>query len=139
METVRTRGHHLLCLSGFRGIGYSKKHTAAMWQAKKQLFASASGIRVVLQTSPDDICKACPWLKDDVCHWGNESREGIVSLRDRHTLSRLGLKCGIAYPGEEIRRRLGLLSKADVLRICNGCHWLSYGYCLENFKGERDV
>lgn len=139
METIRIRGHHLLCLVGFRGLGYSKEHADAMWRAKRQLFSSPSSIQVILQTSPDDICKACPWLKDGTCHWGNEAKEAKVSSRDHHTLSRLGLKCGVAYRSEEVRERLGLLSKKDILHICNGCHWLSYGYCLENFKGEKDV
>jgi len=135
VETLRLRAHHLLCLPGFRGLGYSREHAAAMWRAKNRLFGGAPDLAVVLQTHPDEICLACPWLKGGACRWGGRPREAEVALRDCRVLSRLELRCGTAYSPGEIKTRLDGLRREDILALCGNCHWLHAGYCLETFGG----
>ena len=59
------RGHHLLCLKGFQGYGYDENFTRNMTEVN--IKRKRENVTVSLVASPDDICCACPNLKDGIC------------------------------------------------------------------------
>ena len=59
------RGHHLLCLKGFQGYGYDEKFTKNLTNVN--LKRKSPDTIIQLTNTPDDICKDCPNLKNNVC------------------------------------------------------------------------
>ncbi|WJH32930.1 DUF1284 domain-containing protein [Paenibacillus sp. CC-CFT747] len=84
--TVKLRGHHLLCLLGYRGMGYSAEFCANMTSIYERLRQQPEQ-SVELVEGPDEICRAYPEDKTNHCR-------GTVGNRDREVLLRLGLAPG---------------------------------------------
>jgi uncharacterized protein len=70
---ARLRPHHLMCLRFYRGEGYSPPFvdnlTATLERAR-------SGGAIVVD-GPDDICAACPGLRDNFCAWDDGSEAEV--------------------------------------------------------------
>ncbi len=93
IHSLNIRPHHLLCILGFRGLGYSEKFVSNMEEVAKKLRSDfTSFITLVLEC--DAICAACPHnvegkcLKSDVseaesCSYGHKmpAKTGIQSRR----------------------------------------------------------
>ncbi|WP_370676139.1 DUF1284 domain-containing protein [Pleomorphomonas sp. PLEO] len=78
-EIVRLRGHHLLCLLTYKGIGYSPEFVSGMTVIADRLVAGATAEIV---EGPDDICAPlCRLEENPHCH------ELTVPERDRRALS----------------------------------------------------
>lgn len=78
-EAVRLRGHHLLCLLTYKGLGYSPEFVAGMTAIAGRLIAGAVAEIV---DGPDDICAPlCRAENHPHCH------EATVPERDRRALS----------------------------------------------------
>lgn len=77
-DTVRLRGHHLLCLLTYKGLGYSPEFVAGMTATAARLVAGATAEIV---EGPDDICEPlCRADEHPHCH------EATVPERDRRAL-----------------------------------------------------
>ena len=79
------RGHHLLCLQGFQGYGYDKDFVENMTEINKM--RKLANTTVSLTDSPDDICKACPNLKEGLCE--NQRQNENIKSMDIDVLSKL--------------------------------------------------
>lgn len=124
----RLRGHHLLCLLGYRGMGYSAGYVAAMTALHTDLRRNA-GTRVHIVLGPDDLCAHFP--EDQDCH----CQERTVMERDARILAELGLKPGATISWREIEERItDTVVPADIPRFCATCPWLSYGVCEEGVR-----
>lgn len=78
-DLVRLRGHHLLCLLTYKGLGYSQEFVAGMTATAGRLIAGAT---VEIVEGPDDICEPlCRAEQHPHCH------ETTVPERDRRALS----------------------------------------------------
>lgn len=136
MDGLSLRGHHLLCLLGYRGYGYSREHEEKLWQMKRLLWSSPETV-VKIEDRPDGVCHSCPHLKDGACarEAGSEVR---VRGRDQRVMARLGLSSGerLAWGGvvERLRARV---TPEDLAQLCSACSWLPLGYCLEGLKSIR--
>lgn len=130
---VKIRAHHLLCLLGYKGFGYSEGHTKKMWETQRLLFSFDSQFEI--SDSPDDICLVCPYLKEGGCRFGGkEIEEEKIRERDRGVIVKLGLKTGSAYTWKEILERLKSFSEEDLSSLCSSCYWFPYGYCLDGLR-----
>jgi hypothetical protein len=130
---LRIRGHHLLCILGFRGLGYSAAFVANMGRTARRMRRPQS--RLVLLDSADSICAACPRLRaGGVCR--NERSSARVRAKDRAILRRLGLKAGaslsVSAAYERVRRQItpALLTG----KLCAKCRWRSLGWCAEGLE-----
>lgn len=74
VDTVRLRGHHLLCMLTFAGAGYTPRFTANFHRVAQRINAGAT---VQLVQGPDDICQ--PMLNEPSCH----CREERIVHRDQ--------------------------------------------------------
>ena len=113
------RGHHLLCLKGFQGYGYDEEFTEnmAFINSKRKL----KDTTVQLTSSPDDICSACPNLKDGICE--NQSQNEMIVSMDREVLKKLDP--AKEYNSIELFNKIDTIfnSKESVGEICFGCKW----------------
>ncbi|MBB3112740.1 hypothetical protein FHS18_004842 [Paenibacillus phyllosphaerae] len=122
---IRLRGHHLLCLLGFRGMGYSEAYVHNMKQVYRRLLEDSS-TSCTLVSGPDQLCACFPADGDYHC----ESR--TVSERDAAILARLGLAVGQTVSWQDILERVKHnVAPADLNAICATCPWLPYGVCQE--------
>ena len=138
---IRLRGHTLLCLQGFRGLGYSPEFTANLARISKDLAGNLEATVEVLDT-PDAVCGACPHEAGSAgCTLNGPQSEVTIRDQDGAVLTLLGL-----HPGEKttwatiLDRIRTSISGDDLPKICGGCRWLSLGFCssgIEQLRGSR--
>jgi hypothetical protein len=132
------RAHHLLCVLGFRGEGYSGEFAARMARIVGQLRSSPHTV-VKVVGKPDEICVNCPFLKDDGCQQKGEQSEEDVRRRDQAVMDKLGLAAGDRLPWDDIAARIkSKVRPEDLDAICGDCQWLSLGYCAEGIRSLKD-
>ena len=127
---VTLRGHHLLCLHGFRGLGYSPEFVSNMWLVRDTL-ANAPDVEVEVTTSPDDICSVCPHLRDGGC--AREGKESETRTRDKDTavLARLSLAPGDRMPSGGLFALTAERFSNGIEDLCSLCKWFPLGWCAE--------
>lgn len=113
------RGHHLLCLKGFQGYGYDDDFVENMTRIND--FRKSEITTVKIGNSPDDICKSCPNLKNDICENPLQNRR-IVSM-DNEVLKKID--SGREYNAPELFEKIDSLfnSKESISEICFKCLW----------------
>lgn len=122
--TIRLRGHHLLCLLGYRGMGYSDDFCVNMTAIYELLLAKPeTEIEIIL--GPDDVCKAYPPDKAYHC-------EGTVYSLDAAILAKLGLEVAERGSWQSICDRVAeTMVPEDISHLCTTCPWEKYGVCAE--------
>ncbi|MGZ4135214.1 MAG: DUF1284 domain-containing protein [Tumebacillaceae bacterium] len=124
----RLRGHHLLCLLGYRGMGYSPEYAENMTRLHQTLRENPE-TEVLLVVGEDDLCAKFP--TDHPYHCDNQS----VHVRDAAVFQQLGVEVGQIWTWRDLQTRLaGHMSPTDIPRLCSNCEWLSYGVCEEGVK-----
>lgn len=122
-KVIRLRPHHGMCLAFFEGKGYSEEFSIHMGQMLK-ILEKGSPVRLVL--SDDDICKACPNLKNHNC-----ITEEWVARYDQAVLELCGLcenkvmDSAVFFSRVEER----ILENEKRKEICGDCEW---NYICEN-------
>ena len=113
------RGHHLLCLKGFQGYGYSEDFTKNMTEVNRK--RKSENTAITLTNSPDDICKACPNLKDNLCE--NQKQNDTIVHMDEEVLKKLDTKN--EYNAIELFDKIDSIfnTQESVSGICFNCMW----------------
>jgi hypothetical protein len=135
---MKIRGHHLICILGFRGLGYSPEYVLNMKRVIGQLHSPRS-VHFEVVDYPDDICAFCPFLVEGGCQQNGPRSEAIVKSLDFNVMARLGLTAEerLTWPEIEAKIRARLYPE-DIDVICKECQWLPLGYCTEGLKGLMD-
>lgn len=129
---ILLRGHHLLCLLGYRGMGYSEAYAANMSQAHERLRTKPE-TEVELVEGPDDLCVCFP--ADQAYHCDN----GSVFRKDAFVLERLGLRIGEVRTWAEVQKRIAAqVTPEHIPEWCAACPWLHYGVCEEGVRIVRE-
>ena len=127
------RGHHLLCLKGFQGYGYDESFVKNMTEinSKRKLPET----EISLTSCADDVCKACPNLKDGLC--GNEIQNEKIVKMDEEVLKKLD--CEKTYDSQELFEKIDVLfnSKESVSKICFNCIWHEKCLFYQNLSYNR--
>jgi hypothetical protein len=132
MGGIRLRAHHLLCIHGFRGQGYSPLFVANMARLVDRLGGSPD-TEVQIVTGADDVCAACPHMSGGICN----RHDKLVADLDVSVRSRLGFDDGHRATWSEILQ--SIRDNIDPFRledVCEGCSWLDLDYCT---NGLADV
>ncbi len=134
LETpLEIRAHHLLCILGFRGLGYSQEFIVSMGKVVEEL-SSDSTLPITFIAECDIICASCPHNKENKCLKGADS-EWRVRKQDLEVLRRLGFGVGDqVLAGEAWVRIKARLSVGDISEICQDCEWLELGHCVEGLE-----
>ncbi|MHB0915751.1 MAG: DUF1284 domain-containing protein [Thermoleophilia bacterium] len=131
MGGIRLRPHHLLCIQGFRGQGYSPTFIANMARLKDMLSGNPE-TRVEIVSSADEICSFCPHLDGGAC-----TRPGMkVDEIDRSVMARLGLEAGMTGSWSQFTE--GIRQKIDpaaLSNVCHECSWIDLGFCAKGIAG----
>jgi hypothetical protein len=126
---IPLRAHHLLCLLGFQGIGYTAGFIRNFHKVKR-LVEQHPDLVVEVVDSCDVICVACPNMQDGECFKTGLKYNEKVKCIDGRVMERLGIR-----PGDRLKaRELYALVKekirpGDIKDICQGCDWLNLGFC----------
>lgn len=113
------RGHHLLCLKGFQGYGYSEEFTENMTRINALRKSADTTISII--DSDDDICRHCPNLKNSICTDKIQNRK-IVEM-DRKVLDKID--ADNEYNSIDLFKKVDELfsTKKSVENICFNCIW----------------
>lgn len=131
-ETIRLLPHHLLCIHGFRGKGYSPEFIQNMATVIRNL-TDITAIEITQEADP--ICLVCPHLNKKSAHC-NENRK--VREIDRRALDALHFKIGERTTWGEICKRIAETAP-DLDTICHGCEWRSLGNCINGITALRQT
>jgi len=131
--TIQLRGHHLLCLLGYRGKGYSAAFCANMTRVYETL-RTAPETEIELILGPDDICAAFPADQESHCE------NGSVYRKDEEIARQIGIAVGekrtwaslCADVAERVR-------PDDIGSLCMDCRWEPYGLCREGVAHIREI
>jgi uncharacterized protein len=134
---IQLRAHTLLCLQGFRGLGYSREFVDNLSHIHEKLSRDPETLVEVLD-SPDAVCAACPHRQLSGCTLNGDQSEQDMREQDRKVMALLEIPAGSQWPWKEILHRIGTaLTEASLPDICGGCRWLSLGYCKEGIDALR--
>ncbi|PLT29786.1 DUF1284 domain-containing protein [Peribacillus deserti] len=135
----KLRGHHLFCLLGYRGMGYSQEYVENMTRMHQTLRENPK-IMIELVLGPDQLCEKYPNSGEYHC------QNAHIYGRDAVILEKLGLKIGQILSWEKIESLIRTyIVPSDIQVICESCSWRSYGVCEEGIreihegKGLREV
>ncbi len=69
-DCMPVRGHHFLCLPGYKGNAYSPSHTETSWDRISLLLKRNPDKKVVVVTEKDALCVGCPndGIKGPACN-----------------------------------------------------------------------
>ncbi|WP_461462616.1 DUF1284 domain-containing protein [Methanobrevibacter sp.] len=119
---IKLRGHHLLCIQGFQGYGYSDKFQENMKNIHKKIMSNEETIQIV--TSPDDICEFCPNLNKGQCKDYIEDQK--ILKMDTIVLDKILNKDNKKeYKPSELFEIVNnaFREKKDIEDVCIGCMW----------------
>ena len=133
------RGHHLFCLLGYRGMGYSEEYVKNMTRLHQTLRENPKSL-IKLVKGPDQLCEKYP--NSGTYHCQDEN----IYERDAVILEKMGLTIGQILNWEDIESRIKkFVVPSDIQVICETCSWRSYGVCQEGIqeihegKGLKEV
>lgn len=133
-DVVELSAHHVLCVHGFRGMGYSEGFVASLSGIVDRL-RDEPGVRVRVRIGADAVCRACPSLSVGGCMRYGQS----VVRQDERVAAVLGVSQGDEMEWEALRARVrGAVAPADLADLCGGCPWLEYGVCAEGIAELRE-
>ncbi|AIE60128.1 DUF1284 domain-containing protein [Bacillus methanolicus] len=132
------RGHHLLCVHGFRGMGYSPEFVERMSDIVNDIRNEEKDFSIKVVAALDDACMACPHRGVIKCEADQNSNEHVLSM-DEKVIRHLGLEKEKSY----LKSMLVSLTAAkvrpeDLDYLCKGCSWLSYGVCKEGIRELKE-
>lgn len=126
---IKLRGHHLLCMLTYKGMGY----TPAFIERFDDIVARLNqGETIEIITGPDDLCTAldtpCP-----AAHWTSSCCSADTKNRDDHAIRLITEQLGIILregsffsPDTKTIKRLREAFTRGTLRpACTDCNWAS--------------
>lgn len=119
-EPIRIRAHHLLCMQGFQGLGYSQEFTQNMAQIIGEIIKNPSSF-IKVTAEADSICECCPHNFQGICN--KESTSNNIKTVDSIILEKLDLEEGSVISSLSITSLTMNLSRHTVQKLCENCSW----------------
>lgn len=125
MTPIPIRAHHLLCLQGFQGKGYSPAFTKRFAESLAEL-NSAPDTECEVITSTDAFCAPCPHGDGPRCAKDFDA-DRRMRARDFSVLAKLEMPAETLADFASLITRVNarLKNRADVGDICGDCAWRS--------------
>jgi hypothetical protein len=121
-ECLKIRAHHLCCIQGFQGYGYSPAFVSNMRAVIADIEACPSR-PLKLVSECDAICISCPSKRECA------AQKSILSHRIRNmdlaVMNKLKIEEGTVMQADEAFRLINseLNSASDVEDVCGTCKW----------------
>lgn len=136
MRTLR--GHHLLCVHGFQGMGYSPEFVETMADIVDDIRNDELDFPIHVVNGLDDACGSCPNKGHGFCNASPDSDTHVKSL-DQRAIFQLGLAPNHTYQKSDLlQRTVDRVHPDDLDKICAGCSWLSYGVCKTGIQALKE-
>jgi len=134
---LRIRAHHLLCILGFRGLGYSEGFVSNMRRVVERLRSQPEAALEIID-SEDCICTACPHNSSEGCVH-DRNFDGRTRKRDAIVFRRLDMTPGAEITVGSVYDRIKEHFTPDVMReeVCPECEWERLGHCVEGLEKLR--
>lgn len=122
-DKIRIRAHHLLCMQGYQGYGYSSDFEKNMGYIIVYLESRPQHLLKVVKEA-DAICQYCPHLKDGQCNKSVHSGP-LMEEMDLLVMERLDIESGEEIRAQNIFSRVNEVFKTqkDLEGICGDCYW----------------
>lgn len=134
MKEITLRGHHVLCVHGFRGMGYSPEFVRKMGEIVRDIRNGEVTYPIRVIMGLDDACGACPNKGEGFCNASPRSDEHVLSL-DKRIMEHIGLSHGeLIDKNELVRRTAERVVPEDLDALCRSCSWLPYGVCKDGIR-----
>ncbi len=134
---IKLRGHHLLCVHGFQGMGYSPDFIKKMREVVHFVRDDGQDGPIQVEEQSDLLCRECPNLGVGGCQSSYDA-EGKIRSMDSRVLNYLGLKKGEIYSKSHlVQVTKDKVAPEDLERLCYECSWLRYGMCQEGIARLR--
>lgn len=120
---IKIRAHHLLCIQGFQGYGYSQDFVDNMAMIIKNIDLNPDlEIEIILDW--DVICSHCPHNVKGICQRRSDSAQKIKAM-DVNVLRKLDLKEGARGRAKDFFYlvNMKLRNRSDIQDICGNCEW----------------
>ncbi|MCE4049372.1 MULTISPECIES: DUF1284 domain-containing protein [Bacillaceae] len=128
----KLRGHHLFCLLGYRGMGYSEEYVKNMTKLHQTL-RNNPHTYIQIVNEPDHLCEKYPNSGKYHC------QDPHIYERDAAILKKLGLQIGEILQWRNIEAAVrNRTVPADIQVVCETCSWRSYGVCEEGIQEMHD-
>ncbi|RXA17076.1 DUF1284 domain-containing protein [Methanosarcina sp. MSH10X1] len=133
-ECLKIRAHHLCCIQGFQGYGYSPVFVANLRAVISDIKASPSR-PLELVSECDVICTSCPSERECI------AQKSIASQRIREmdlvVMEKLKIAEGTVMEADKAFRLINsqLANASDVEEVCGSCKWRQK--CLWYMQDER--
>ena len=127
--SITIRGHHLLCMLGFEGLGYSPAFIRNLEEIIR-LLSESDDTSVFLTTSCDAICDACPHQDGGACAKpGGEAAK--AAAWDDAVLEKIAMPPGTLTTVREVYKQVAQRVAEDDIgtSLCADCQWLDLGCC----------
>lgn len=120
---IKIRPHHFLCMTCFKGEGYSDVFTKNMAEIIQKL--KNSDVKITITEEADSICTACPNKQNSIC-----GKELKVQQLDQQHAAALGINNGESYSWQELQQLVCAKITVDKFhQICKDCSWKPAGIC----------
>ena len=119
-DPIRIRAHHLLCIQGFQGYGYSDNFVSHMRRVISFLKLNpCSDLQIVDNT--DELCSRCPHNVDGRCFKGSSDK---INKVDKLIIENADLDLKHIYTVHEAFSIINKNLENDLLLfICSDCSW----------------
>ncbi|WP_445491389.1 DUF1284 domain-containing protein [Niallia sp. 03133] len=130
------RGHHLLCVHGFQGMGYSPGFVKKMQEVVTAIRDENIDFPIKVVEGLDETCFYCPHSREGICN-APKANDFVLDL-DRKVMKHLGIEKDQIYQKNELVSLVAkMVSPDDLDFLCQGCSWLSYGICKKGISDLR--
>lgn len=119
-DPIVIRAHHLLCIQGFQGYGYTPDFEQHMGSFVVFLNSNPS-FKLQIVAENDEICSHCPYEVDGLCE--KDSQNEIVKV-DNLVIERASLDINQINSIEDTIELINNnLNRNDLVEICFNCNW----------------
>ncbi len=121
MIHIKIRAHHILCIQGYQGHGYSQDFEENMWRMVEK-FRLNPNLPVTVVCETDAICEYCPHQTAGRCvNTPLVSKQ--ISKMDSLVLEKMSLESGATLNFNKLISLTKKFSETDVMEICGECSW----------------
>jgi len=133
-KCLKIRAHHLCCIQGFQGYGYSPIFVANLKAVISDIKAFPSR-PLELVSECDVICESCPGKKE--CTAQESTISGRIKSMDFAVMEKLKIKEGTIMEADKAFSLINsqLTNASEINEVCGPCKWRQK--CLWYMQEER--
>ena len=120
---IKIRAHHLLCMQGFQGYGYSNDFTIHLKNIVEGLRKNPDTL-IQVTSSCDEICSKCPYQIEEKCNKDTDA-DYCIKIMDLEILKSTGIEPGSVDTIQVMLHKVNSTFKkqGQLADICGDCQW----------------